>query len=300
MAPLDTPASQQWQELMQQWQRVGESWAGWWMNLAPLPEASRQSEEAAPMPAMTAGAFAELNDRYAPRFQALATAALELPASGGVLPSLVEPAPGDRRFNAPAWREQPYFAFLKQAYLLYADYVRELAKLAPLPATEKRRLEFATRQYLDAVAPSNYPATNPEVLAAAIATEGASLVAGLRNLADDTQKGRITMTDERAFAVGRNLAMTPGSVVYRNELIELIQYDATTPTVYRRPLVIIPPCINKYYILDLKPENSFVRHAIAQGQTVFLSSHQIVEVERVADIVAILCRGKAVADRAAG
>ncbi len=188
------------------------------------------------------------------------------------MPALVEPAPGDRRFHAAAWREQPFFALMMQSYLLYGEYLRELAHLAPLPPDEKRRLEFATRQYVDALAPTNFPATNPEVIARAIATEGESLVQGLHNLAADARKGRITMTDESAFAVGRDLAATPGSVVYRNELIELVQYDATTPTVFRRPLVIVPPCINKYYILDLKPANSFVRYAVAQGHTVFVVS----------------------------
>src|SRR4029434_10886253 len=106
----------------------------------------------------------------------------------------------DRRFRTTAWREQPYFAFLRQAYLLYAEYMQEQARRAPLPEHEKRRLEFTTRQYLDAIAPTNFPATNPDVLAKAFATEGASLVQGLRNLADDAQKGRITMTDEKAFA----------------------------------------------------------------------------------------------------
>jgi len=272
MTPLDLPASQQWQELMQQWHHQADAWTGWWKNAVPtqmLPEAGGSSTGD---PSQVMGSLAALNERFAPRFQALAAAALEVPVAGGALPSLVEPAPGDRRFNAPAWREQPYFAFLKQSYLLYAQYLGELARLAPLPDTEKRRLEFATRQYLDAIAPSNYTATNPDVIATALATEGASLVAGLRNLAEDAQKGRITMSDERAFAVGVNLAVTPGSVVYRNELIELIQYDASTPTVHKRPLVMIPPCINKYYILDLRPENSFVRHAVAQGHTVFMVS----------------------------
>src|SRR4029453_1513533 len=175
--------------------------------------------------------------------------------------------PQDRRFAARAWRDQPFFALLKDAYLLYGEYLTELAELAQLPPADKRRLRFATRQYLDAISPANFPATNPEVLQRAIETEGESLLAGLSNLMNDARKGRITMSDESAFEVGRNLARTPGSVVFRNELIELIQYDATTPTVYRRPLVIVPPCINKYYILDLRPENSFFRHGVAQGHT---------------------------------
>ncbi|HEY5308067.1 MAG TPA: class I poly(R)-hydroxyalkanoic acid synthase, partial [Casimicrobiaceae bacterium] len=218
------------------------------------------------------GTLAALHERFQPRFQALTQSVFQIPAAGSALPELAGSAAGDRRFKAAAWREQPYFAFLRQAYLLYAEYVTELASLCRLSEHEQRRLQFATRQYLDAIAPSNFPATNPEVIAKAFATEGGSLVQGLRNLADDAQKGRITMTDEKAFAVGRNLAVTPGSVVFRNELIELIQYDATTSTVHRRPLVFIPPCINKYYILDLKPENSLVRQAVADGHTVFVVS----------------------------
>ena len=275
MAPLDPLDPGAWAELAHQWQQTQAAWADWWgksMGLAPI---------AAPLPAtpvstvpipFPASDITELNARFQARMQALWRAALDVQATGGRLPDLVEPLPGDRRFRAAAWADQPYFALLKQSYLLYAEYLRELAHLAPLPAAEKRRFEFATRQYLDAIAPTNFAATNPDVLARAVATEGASLVQGLRNLAGDTQKGRISMTDEQAFAVGRNLATTPGSVVFRNELIELIQYDATTPTVYKRPLVIVPPCINKYYILDLRPENSFVAHAVAQGHTVFMVS----------------------------
>jgi len=272
MAPLDPRDPNAWAELARQWQQAHGAWPDWWgqsMELAPTME--RLPAPSAPTP-FAASAVAELNARFQARTQALWRAALDLQATGGKLPELVAPLPGDRRFRAAAWSEQPFFALLKQSYLLYADYLRELAHLAPLPAADKQRLEFATRQYLDAIAPTNFAATNPDVLARAVATEGASLVQGLRNLADDAQKGRISMTDARAFAVGRNLAITPGSVVFRNELIELIQYDATTPTVYRRPLVIVPPCINKYYILDLKPENSFVAHAVGQGHTVFVVS----------------------------
>ena len=228
------------------------------------------SDAASPM-AFDTAAMATLNARLAPQVEALLHATVEASA-GAAVPEVVVPLPGDRRFNSPAWREQPFYALVKQWYLLYAEYCRGMTKIAPVPANERLRLEFTTRQYLDAIAPSNFPATNPDVLARAIATDGASIVQGLRNLAGDTERGRITMTDEAAFAVGRNLALTPGRVVYRNELIELIQYDATTSTVHKRPLVIVPPCINKYYILDLQPANSFVRHTVAEGQTVFLVS----------------------------
>jgi polyhydroxyalkanoate synthase len=207
-----------------------------------------------------------------------AQAALAAP-EGASIPEVADATPHDRRFAAPAWREQPYFAYLKQAYLLYSQYVTELVALANVPPADKQRLQFATRQYLDAMAPTNFPATNPEVLQRAIETDGASLLQGFQNLVEDARKGRITMTDESAFEVGRNLAITPGSVVFRNELIELIQYDATTPTVYRRPLVIVPPFINKYYILDLTPANSFVRHAVAQGHTTFMISWRNIPAE---------------------
>ncbi len=218
-------------------------------------------------PLFDAGAVVALNERFAPRVRAL-WSSLMGEASAGAAP---QPA-ADRRFAARAWHELPYFALLKDSYLLYADYLRELAALAPLPPEEWQRLQFATRQYVDAIAPTNFPATNPEVLERALATEGKSLMQGWSNLVADAARGRITMTDEGAFEIGRNIALTPGSVVFRNALIELIQYDATTPTVHARPLVIVPPCINKYYILDLTPANSFVRHAVAQGHTVFVIS----------------------------
>src|SRR3989442_15211741 len=202
-------------------------------------------------PAFDPQAMAALAARYAPRFQALWTMAQGLSGGSKALPPVAEPRKGDRRFAAAAWRDEPYFAFLMQLYLLHDEYLTELAALAQLPPMDKRRLAFATRQYLDAIAPTNFPATNPEVLRRALETQGASLLQGFANLVADARRGRITMTDEQAFAVGRNLATTPGSVIFRNDLIELIQYDATTPTVHRRPLVIVPACINKFYILDL-------------------------------------------------
>jgi polyhydroxyalkanoate synthase subunit PhaC len=272
MTPVDPQHAGQWQQVLDQWQQVGQTWLRWWQSASPLPAVPGLAIPSAAMPVADPVDVSELNARYQPRFQALMRAAFDAGTAGATMPSLIEPVPGDRRFNAAAWREQPYFSFIKQAYLLHAEYLVALVHLAPVPDGDRRRLEFATRQYLDAIAPTNFPATNPSVLEKAITSEGACFVQGLRNLAEDAQKGRITMSDERAFAVGRNLAVTPGLVIFRNELIELIQYDASTPTVYRRPLLIVPPCINKYYILDLTPANSFVRHAVAQGHTVFVIS----------------------------
>ncbi|MGI8895475.1 MAG: PHA/PHB synthase family protein [Casimicrobiaceae bacterium] len=221
-------------------------------------------------------ALTALNTRYQVRLQALADATL----NGSAPPAdLVSAANADRRFHAPAWREQPFFAWLAQSYLLHREYVGEMTRLVNLPKDEKRRLEFVTQQFLDAIAPTNFPATNPEVVARAFATEGGSLEQGIRNLLDDAQRGRITMSDERAFTVGGNLAVTPGDVVYRNDLIELIQSAAATKRVHDYPLVIIPPCINKYYVLDLRPENSFVRYAVAAGHTVFIVSWRNVPAE---------------------
>ncbi|MET0440432.1 MAG: class I poly(R)-hydroxyalkanoic acid synthase [Casimicrobiaceae bacterium] len=218
-------------------------------------------------PLFDAGAVVALNERFAPRVRALWSSMM-----GEAAPTDGAQGVDDRRFASRAWRELPYYALLKQSYLLYSDYLRELAAIAQLAPHDRQRLQFATRQYLDAIAPTNFPVTNPDVLERALETDGQSLMQGWTNLVADAARGRITMTDEAAFEVGRNLAVTPGSVVFRNDLIELIQYDATTPTVHARPLVIVPPCINKYYILDLTPANSLVRHAVAQGHTVFMIS----------------------------
>ncbi len=185
-------------------------------------------------------------------------------------------SPSRRRATAASPRANgtslPYFALLKQGYLLAGEYAQRLTALVPLPEPDRRRVDFLTRQAIDALAPTNFAATNPEAIGRALATEGASLAQGFANLVTDLRKGRISMTDERAFAVGANVAATPGHVVHRSELIELIQYAPTTAVVHRRPLVIVPPCINKYYVLDLQENNSFVRHAVAAGHTVFMIS----------------------------
>jgi polyhydroxyalkanoate synthase len=180
--------------------------------------------------------------------------------------------PGDRRFAAQAWRENPYYDYLRQSYLLASRYVEDLVEGAELAAGAKERMRFAARQWLDAMSPANFAATNPEAMLQALQSSGESITRGLGNLMADAQKGRISQTDESAFEVGRNLAATAGEVVYENELIQLIQYAPATPEVAARPLVMVPPCINKYYILDLQPESSLVAYAVASGQTVFMLS----------------------------
>jgi polyhydroxyalkanoate synthase subunit PhaC len=200
--------------------------------------------------------------------------------ASGKRETLASPEPGDRRFSAKEWRENPYYDYLKQSYLLASRYVEELVEAAQLEPQAKSRARFAARQWIDAMCPANFPATNPEALREAFATRGESLTRGIANLMGDVHKRRISQTNETAFEVGRNLAVTPGEVVFENELIQLIQYHATTPQVAKRPLVMIPPCINKFYILDLQPENSFVAHAVASGHTVFMVSWRNVEAEQ--------------------
>ncbi len=186
--------------------------------------------------------------------------------------TIAAPQPGDRRFSGRSWRDNAYFDYLKQSYLLASRYIEDLVEAAELDPVAKERARFAARQWIDAMCPANFAATNPEALAQALESRGDSITRGLANLLADVQKGRISQTDDTAFEVGRNLAITPGEVVYENELMQLIQYAPATDEVAARPLVMVPPCINKYYILDLQPESSLVAYAVASGQTVFMLS----------------------------
>jgi polyhydroxyalkanoate synthase len=186
--------------------------------------------------------------------------------------SSVALAQGDKRFKDASWREQPYYDLLKQSYLLGSRQLHEFVDKAQVDDKTKLQLRFYARQFIDAMSPSNFPATNPEVIRMAIETRSASLADGMKNLIDDLHKGRITRVDESAFEVGRNLATTPGSVIFENELIQLIQYAPQTSEVEKTPLLIVPPCINKYYLLDLGTGNSLVEYAVAQGHHVFLIS----------------------------
>lgn len=183
----------------------------------------------------------------------------------------------DRRFKSDAWERNPFFDYLKQTYLATARVLQGIVAGADgLDEKTARKLEFYTRQYVDALAPTNFALTNPQVLHETVESGGRNLVEGLKNfLADiDPRDGRLRtrMVDSSAFELGRNVAITPGKVVYQNALMQLIQYSPTTAEVYERPLLIIPPWINKFYILDLQPRNSFIKWALEQGLTVFVIS----------------------------
>lgn len=179
----------------------------------------------------------------------------------------------DRRFKAPQWREEPVFDFLRQSYFVIADHLlKGVDALEGVDPKQKEQIRFATKGFIDAISPTNFPATNPQVLEKIVETKGESLLKGLQHMLGDLAKGQITQADPTAFEVGRNMATTPGKVVKRTPLYELIQYAPATKEVYATPVVIFPPWINRFYILDLNPEKSFVRWAVEQGMTVFVVS----------------------------
>ncbi len=196
--------------------------------------------------------------------------------TGGQAEPVID-APGDRRFKDQSWKDNEVFDFIKQSYLLSARYVQDVVKdVDGLDPKTAQKVDFYARQFVDAMSPSNFLLTNPEVLRKTAETRGENLIKGLNNLLGDLERGkgqlRIKMTDMDAFKLGENIAVTPGKVVYQNALMQLIQYTPTTAKVLRRPLLIGPPWINKFYILDLRPRNSFVRWAVEQGHTVFVIS----------------------------
>ncbi|WP_038212821.1 class I poly(R)-hydroxyalkanoic acid synthase [Xenophilus azovorans] len=180
--------------------------------------------------------------------------------------------PGDKRFAGEAWNSNPISAFSAAAYLLNARTLMAMAEAVDADPKTQARLRFAVEQWMAASAPSNYLAFNPDAQKKALETKGESIARGIQNLVQDVQQGHVSMTDERAFEVGRNVATTEGAVVFENELFQLIEYKPLTAKVYERPLLLVPPCINKFYILDLQPENSLIRHAVAQGHRTFVVS----------------------------
>ena len=188
-------------------------------------------------------------------------------------PEAERPKEKDRRFANPAWRSNPAFDWMRQSYALIADHMlRGVDALEGVDERTRAQLKFATSGFVDAMSPSNFAVTNPEVIEKTIETRGQNLLTGLNNMLADIGRGQLTHTDGTAFEVGRNLAATPGKVVKRTDLYELIQYAPATETVLATPLLIFPPWINRFYILDLTPEKSFIRWAVAQGITVFMVS----------------------------
>ena len=187
------------------------------------------------------------------------------------------PKQGDKRFRHEDWEEHFLFDYIKQGYLITAHWLHEtVASVEGLDDATRRKVDFFTRQYIDALAPSNFALTNPEVFRETIASGGQNLVRGLNNLLDDIERGngqlKISMTDTKAFELGVNIATTPGKVVFENDLMQLIQYEPTTKKVAKRPLLVMPPWINKYYIMDLREKNSLIKWAADQGITVFVIS----------------------------
>ncbi|NCU19759.1 class I poly(R)-hydroxyalkanoic acid synthase [Candidatus Falkowbacteria bacterium] len=214
------------------------------------------------------GYWAQAMTHYLEATQALAKGTLSPPEDTG---------PKDRRFTNPLWDSHPYFNFVKQQYLIAANAMEDaVTKLEGLTETDRRRVNYFTRQIIDMMAPTNFLATNPDALERAVATEGESLVRGMENLVRDIEANSgdliVTLADPTAFVVGDNLGTAEGSVVFRNRLFELIQYAPRTETVYKTPIIIFPPWINKFYILDLKPQNSLIRWIVDQGFTLFVVS----------------------------
>jgi len=196
---------------------------------------------------------------------------------GGETEHAVTPEPGDRRFKDASWNENDIFDYIKQSYLLTSRWLQStVTGVEGLDAKDAQKVDFYTRQFIEALSPNNFVLTNPQVLAATAETGGENLINGLKNLLEDldeeTGRLNIRMADDDAFEVGVNVAESPGKVVFRNDLMELIQFQPSTKTVCQTPLLIIPPWINKYYILDLRKENSFIRWAVGQGHTVFIIS----------------------------
>jgi polyhydroxyalkanoate synthase len=191
------------------------------------------------------------------------------PAAAAAAP---QPALKDRRFAAGEWTSNPVAAYLAQMYLLNARTLMEMAESVQAEPKTKNRIRFAVQQWIDAASPSNYLATNPEALQRALQTRGESLGKGLQQLLEDVRKGHVSQTDESVFEVGRNVATTEGAVVYENDLFQLIEYKPLTPQVHERPMLFVPPCINKFYILDLQPANSVIRYTVEQGHRLFVVS----------------------------
>jgi polyhydroxyalkanoate synthase len=247
-----------------------------WRALAGLdanddPQADTHAAVQPPRALAAPVALFEAHSMYWPQLATVWTRTLA-GAMGAQTEPVIAPARGDRRFLAEDWQKNVWYSLLKQNYLLNARLLEDTVDAVVVSEKDKRKLEFFTRQFIDSLSPANFAATNPEALKLAFESSGESLRDGFTNLLADLQRGNISITDETAYEVGHNVAASEGAVVFENNVFQLIQYAPLTDTVAKRPLLIVPPCINKFYILDLQPENSFVRFACEQGMTVFMVS----------------------------
>jgi polyhydroxyalkanoate synthase len=232
----------------------------------PMPDAQPFADlmqQMAHLPQISPAALAELQADYLKQAAALWNASLGQNEA---------PAAADRRFAAPEWRSNPAAHFMSQLYLLNGRTLGKMAEQVEADDKTKARIKFAVQQFVDAASPSNFLALNPEAQKLALDSHGETLARGLQQLWGDVQRGHVSQTDESAFEVGRNVATTPGSIVFENELFQLIEYAPLTPQVHARPFLLVPPCINKFYILDLQPDNSLIRYAVAEGHRVFVVS----------------------------
>jgi polyhydroxyalkanoate synthase len=242
-------------------QSTDNPWLNWWSSMAALAPTSAD----VPRIGLAPERVLELQQDYVQRLSQLWSAFMEHPDRAA------EPI-RDNRFADAAWQQNPLASFYARAYLLNSEFMNALAESVDTDRKTKRRVKFAVSQWVDAMSPANFLALNPKAQQTLIETKGESLKAGMQNLLEDIRKGKITQTDEKAFEIGRNVATSEGAVVFENELIQLIQYKPLTDKVRARPFLIIPPAINKFYIMDLQPENSFVRFSVEQGNTTFLVS----------------------------
>jgi polyhydroxyalkanoate synthase subunit PhaC len=218
-------------------------------------------------------AWANYNDYVREYTKMMTAATLKFWGQGEDVEPVIEPEKGDKRFSAPDWQQNAIFDALKQSYLLAATtMLKNASEVEGLDEKQQHKLVFYIRQFLDAISPTNFTLTNPQVIHESIQTGGQNVVSGMEHLIRDLQAGKMKMTDTDAFTPGRNLAVTSGQVIYRNKLIELIQYAPTTEKVFETPLLFIPPWINKYYILDMQPQNSLIKFLVDRGYTVFVIS----------------------------
>ncbi len=240
-------------------------WLAWWSSLAAPLQADAKAAPELPQFAMDTKRVTELQQHYVDQLAGLWRDFFEHPEKS-------EAPIKDNRFADEAWQSNPLASFYARAYLLNSDFMNRLADTVETDRKTKRRVKFAVSQFVDAASPSNYLALNPKAQQTLLESGGESLKAGLANLLQDLQKGKISQSDETAFEVGRNVATSEGQVVFENALFQLIQYKPLTAKVRARPFLFVPPSINKFYILDLQPDNSMVRYAVEQGNTVFLMS----------------------------